>query len=171
MKNTAILVVLFVIVATMSTSCGVQHRKKRYVKRNYKELKKSFPEATVTLLQDSIKVIFPNNVVFDVGSATVRKTFDAKLLRFSQILKKYDRTNILVTGYTDNSGSDDSNVKLSLERAETVKSKLIKEKVQPKRLFTWGLGEKNPISSNATKEGRAKNRRVEFVVLYNADSE
>jgi outer membrane protein OmpA-like peptidoglycan-associated protein len=147
-------------------SCSVRKKKSTYMNKTYNELKTNFPEAQVTIVHDSIKVIFPNNVLFEIGASDVKSGFDEKLNRFAGIINKYDKTNLLITGYTDNSGEIDKNLKLSLDRAENVKKKLLSNQVKEKRLFTWGLGEKNPISSNETEEGKAKNRRVEFVVLY-----
>ncbi len=166
MKN-LLYIVLSLQVAVSVASCGTTHKKKKYLKETYKEIKKTFPQAQVSIVQDSIKVIFPNNVVFDVASSHVKETFKTKLSHFARILKEYNRTNLLITGHTDNSGNESDNLKLSLDRANNVKDRLSKTGVPSRRLFTWGLGEKNPISPNDTEEGRARNRRVEFVVLYN----
>lgn len=158
--------IAFFTIAIMTTSCGVSYKKKRYIKQTYKEIKKTFPEAQVNILQDSIKVIFPNNVVFDIGAYKVKQTFKARLDHLAKILNKYDKTNLLITGHTDNSGNEADNLQLSLNRASGVKAYLEKISVASERLFTWGLGEKSPIVANDTELGRAKNRRVEFVVLY-----
>jgi len=147
------------------SSCRT-YKEKKYVKNAYTELKESFPKAHVSMVQDSIKLIFPNNLVFDVGVYTVKPSFKNRLNRFAKIMNKYDKTNLLITGHTDNSGTEENNIKLSLERAGNVKDYLLNKEVETGRLFTWGLGEKKPITSNETKEGRSKNRRVEFVVLY-----
>lgn len=156
----------FFILVTVLFSCGVSKKRTKYVKNNFKELKEAFPEAQVTIVKDSIKLIFPNNVMFEVGSSTILKGFETKIERFASIMKKYGKTNLLITGFTDNSGEAETNLRLSLERAQGVKDYLLKSNVNEKRLFTWGLGEKSPIASNSTPEGKSKNRRVEFVVLY-----
>lgn len=166
MKKPTTYLLFAVAIGTLFFSCGATHKKNRYVKKNYAEIKKSFPSATVSLIQDSIKVIFPNNIIFDIGKANIKPTFNEKLNRFSEILKKFSRTNLLINGYTDNSGSEENNLKLSLARSENVQKVIKDQGIAADRLFTWGLGEKNPIAKNNTEEGRARNRRVEFIVLY-----
>ena len=145
-------------------------KKKRqsYLQSAYIELKDSLPEADVTILRDSIKVIFPDNIMFNINESEIIEPFVAKIFRFSQILTKYSKTNILITGHTDDSGTEEFNTKLSGDRAMRVKEKLASLKVQPDRIFTWGIGSKSPILPNTTIEGRAKNRRVEFIILYNS---
>ena len=73
---------------------------------------------------------------------------------------------LTVDGYTDNTGKSDYNHSLSLKRANAVKARLIKDGVAGSRITTHGYGEENPIATNDTAEGRAKNRRVEFLVSY-----
>lgn len=137
--------------------------------RTYKELKEKLPEATVTIVSDSIKVLFPEHLMFATSSAEINQTFYSKMANFGKILNKYSKTSILINGYTDNTGASESNVKLSNERALAAKSSLINEKVATARLFSWGHGSKDPVATNSTPEGRQKNRRVEFVVLYDAE--
>jgi len=156
----------FIGLVLLLFSCGVAQKKKKYVNKTYSEIKKSFPEAQVEMIKDSIKVIFPNNLVFDVSSSKLKSGFETKLNRFGEILDKFTATNLLIAGHTDASGNENTNLSLSLARASSVKEYLAARKIDTSRLFTWGLGEKKPIASNETAEGRMKNRRVEFVVLY-----
>jgi len=72
---------------------------------------------------------------------------------------------IIAVGHTDSIGSDKYNQKLSVRRAEAVKAYLVSKGIDSKRIYTEGKGEKQPIASNKTKEGRAKNRRVEIEVV------
>ena len=104
--------------------------------------------------------------MFNLNSADLLPSFQSKLNRFCRILNKYNKTNILTTGHTDNSGEESFNMKLSNDRAVNVKQRMIEQQVQEGRIFTWGLGDKSPILPNTTAEGRAKNRRVEFVILF-----
>lgn len=166
MKSYLSILFIFIVGLFFVTSCSVTKKKSNYIKSNYEEIKEAFPDAQVTIVKDSIKIIFPNNVTFEIGSAQLLPSFESKISRFAAIMKKFSQTNLLITGFTDNSGEAEKNLKLSLERAEAVKDNLIKSSVKETRLFTWGLGEKNPLASNLTEEGKAKNRRVEFVVLY-----
>ena len=159
--------VVFLLTICLSTVSCTLLQKESSVKNTYEELKTKFPEAQVNLLQDSIKVIFPNNLVFDAGSASLRLSFHKKLDRFADIINVNTKTNLLITGHTDNSGERDTNLKLSLDRAESVKMYLSEKKVAMNRLFTWGLGEKSPIAPNTSEQAKKQNRRVEFIVLYN----
>jgi outer membrane protein OmpA-like peptidoglycan-associated protein len=70
-----------------------------------------------------------------------------------------------VSGHTDSDGNDASNLNLSTERAIVVKNKLISLGISGDRLTTKGYGETNPISDNTTAEGKANNRRVEFLKI------
>lgn len=70
-----------------------------------------------------------------------------------------------IGGHTDSTGDEDYNLKLSRERAETVRDALIKRGVAPQRLVAKGYGESEPIAPNLTRAGRAKNRRVDFSIL------
>lgn len=137
--------------------------------KTYKELKQELPDATVTLLNDSIKVLFPENLMFATNSANINSEFTPKMITFAKILNRYNKTSVLINGYTDNTGSAEINNKLSYDRANTAKVALEQQSVEKSRLHSWGHGSKDPLATNNTPEGRQKNRRVEFVVLYNVD--
>jgi OmpA-OmpF porin, OOP family len=77
-------------------------------------------------------------------------------------LKEFPSTKLSLTGYANSSGPEAYNMKLSKSRAQSVKKYLISKDVNADRLICNGNGEANPIASNKTKEGRAKNRRVEI---------
>jgi OOP family OmpA-OmpF porin len=72
---------------------------------------------------------------------------------------------IIAVGHTDSVGSDAYNQKLSVRRAEAVKAYLVSKGIEKNRIYTEGKGEKQPVASNVTNEGRAKNRRVEIEVV------
>ena len=72
---------------------------------------------------------------------------------------------VIAIGHTDSIGADAYNQKLSVRRAESVKAYLVTKGVAPNRVYTEGKGEKQPVASNKTKDGRAKNRRVEIEVI------
>ncbi len=148
------------------SSCSVKKKQQRYINKVYKEIKTSFPDASVQLLKDSIKVMFPNNVLFNTNSFEITPSFNEKLIRFATLLNKYENTKLLISGHTDNDGDSSSNLILSFNRAEAIKSKL-SSTVSNTRLFTWGLGDKYPIVPNDSESNRALNRRVEFIILYN----
>ena len=72
--------------------------------------------------------------------------------------------SLKLAGHTDNIGSDENNLRLSKDRAESVKAYLVSKGANPSRIEATGYGESQPIASNKTAEGRQKNRRVEFTL-------
>ena len=80
-------------------------------------------------------------------------------------MNKYPETKIQVSGYTDNTGNPNSNLNLSLQRAQSVANYLAAQGVSPSRISSIGYGDRNPVASNATSEGRALNRRVEINIF------
>ncbi|TWF41359.1 outer membrane protein OmpA-like peptidoglycan-associated protein [Chitinophaga polysaccharea] len=137
-----------------------------YMSKQYEELKNVLNEAEVSIIKDSLKVIFPNNVLFASSSDQVNDAIKPTFSRFAEILNKYGKTKILITGHTDNTGSADYNRELSEKRAASAKGLLSSFNVNNDRMFTWGLSDRDPIASNNTDAGKARNRRVEFVILY-----
>lgn len=160
---------LIFVAAAMLTSCAATKKSgsHAYMKKQYKELKKALENADVSIVEDSLKVIFPNNVLFATNSDQLKEEVKPTFVRFAEVLNKYDQTKILVTGYTDNTGTDALNNALSEKRALSGKQLLQDNSVAGDRMFTWGLGSRHPIATNDTEEGRARNRRIEFVILYN----
>lgn len=152
------------------TSCAASKKvskQQRYMNDQYRELKHALNEAEVSIISDSIKVIFSYGVLFESSSDQLKDDIKPAFQRFSGVLNKYDKTKILVTGHTDNTGTADYNRELSEKRAASAKQLLNSYQVQDDRMFTWGMGERAPVAANDTEEGRARNRRVEFVILYN----
>ena len=101
-------------------------------------------------------------VQFELNKSNLRDDAIELLLSVYEIMAKYGNTNFLIEGHTDSSGPKAFNKKLSLERAENVKSHLVSKGVEGDRLSTAGFGEDNPKESNNTRKGRIANRRVEF---------
>lgn len=173
MKKVFLIFTVMVSILVVFDSCKVSKKQKtptpksNYMNSVYQALKDSFPNTEVYTIMDSVKITFPDDIVFGFGSTKINEIFYQKLRTFTNILNKFEKTNLLVTGHTDNVGEAETNVTLSTLRAEAVKSQLVLNQVNSKRIFIWGLGDKQPRESNKTEEGRAKNRRVEFVVLYN----
>lgn len=167
-KQLSLIVLLLSSILMFSCAAGKKN-KSAYIQQTFETLKKELPDATVTLLDDTIKVLFPENVMFASNSADINETFMPKMKKFSTILNRFRKTSILINGYTDNTGSQEINAKLSNERAMNARNAMIGYKVKPGRLYAWGHGPNNPIASNNTVEGKQKNRRVEFLVLYDVD--
>ena len=154
---------------TLLASCAASRKTpstQQYMNKQYKELKDVLNEAEVSIISDSVKVIFPNSVLFASGADQLKEEIKPTFGRFANVLKKYEKTKIIVTGYTDNTGNEQYNNTLSEKRAVNGKALLVENGVAADRMFTWGFGQRVPVASNDTEEGRAKNRRVEFVILY-----
>ncbi len=157
------------IFASCSSSKKLAKRKK-YMEQTYTDFRKVLNDADVALLNDTVKILFRNPVLFDFNEATISPALLPSLARMANVLQDHPKTEILITGHTDAVGGDNpNNQQLSLRRADSALNVLAYYKVKRKRMDTWGLGTKEPIASNATEEGRARNRRVEFIVLYNYD--
>jgi OmpA-OmpF porin, OOP family len=114
------------------------------------------PMRTVTVSGDAF---------FDTNKATFRKEAQPELEKISQRVRGISSVEaIQVTGFTDNTGASDYNQKLSEARASTVKDFLVKNGIDPSKITILGKGASDPVADNSTKEGRAKNRRVEVMV-------
>ena len=107
-----------------------------------------------------IQLIMPSNITFDFDSAVFKTGFNHTLDSVAKVLKEYNKTNVIVAGYTDNVGKADYNNQLSLRRAQAVADYLILRNVSPARISVYGYGSQYPVASNATEAGRAQNRRV-----------
>ena len=102
---------------------------------------------------------------FETGSATLTNTSSAQLTALAAVLKAYPSVAVSVGGHTDNTGDAAANKRLSAERAAAVKQALLGGGIAAARITDEGYGPEKPIASNDTEEGRAKNRRVELVVM------
>ncbi len=103
---------------------------------------------------------------FDTGKAKLQPSSEKTLAELSQVLKDNPGLNIQVIGHTDNVGGDNANLALSQARAQAVSSALVTQKgIAPERVQSLGLGAGQPVASNTTEDGRARNRRVEIVAL------
>ena len=103
------------------------------------------------------------NLEFDLGKATIRSTSHASLNKVAALLIEKN-FSLKLAGHTDNTGSMQTNLRLSKERAEAVKAYLVSKGANPSRIEATGYGPNQPIATNATAEGRQQNRRVEFTL-------
>jgi len=168
MKRIWLLTLCALLCGGLFSSCKSSEsaRKRRYMKKTYKEIKHAVKDAEVRRLTDTVKVVFPSHLLFDFNSSAIRKEEVGCIARFSEALNKYDKTAVMISGYTDSVGSSSYNNTLSEHRADTTKQALIRNNVKASRINTWGMGARYPIAPNNTEEGRARNRRVEFIILY-----
>ena len=116
-----------------------------------------------TILKGDITTL--NEVLFQSGSATLKKGADAELAKLLTLLKEHPEYNLNIYGHTDSTGDDKKNEILSQIRAESIVNFLISNGIARDRLLAQGLGETYPIASNNTVAGRLKNRRIE-IYLY-----
>jgi outer membrane protein OmpA-like peptidoglycan-associated protein len=106
-----------------------------------------------------------DNVNFDSGKSSLRVESFKSLNELVDYLKLKPKMVIEIAGHTDNIGNSEVNLKLSQERANTVKSYLLKKGIPASRVKAQGYGDNEPISSNDTPEGRQQNRRTEVRIL------
>jgi outer membrane protein OmpA-like peptidoglycan-associated protein len=104
-----------------------------------------------------------NNILFETGKATLKPESMEEILKVAEYMKKNPAARFEVQGHTDNQGSDAINDPLSQQRAEAVVKALEGQGVDPFNLRPVGKGSHEPVADNKTEEGRAKNRRVEFI--------
>jgi len=138
------------------------------------------PPSGKTLLTNSLNTNIPTRVelikfdvtlegaLFDVGSYVLKSEAIASIKNIGEFMIWKTDVNILVEGFTDHTGSEESNLVLSQNRANSVRDYLITEyNISPERIETTGYGEEFPVADNNTREGRALNRRVEIIMNSN----
>ena len=111
------------------------------------------------------KVTLAADVLFDFDKSVLKPEGKGKLDDLANKVKAINLEVVIAIGHADSVGSDAYNQRLSVRRAESVKAYLVSKGVEPNRIYTEGKGEKQPVASNKTKDGRQKNRRVEIEVI------
>jgi outer membrane protein OmpA-like peptidoglycan-associated protein len=107
-----------------------------------------------------------DRLYFETGSATLKSSSDEQLKNIAGILKSYPDTRIKIGGYTDNSGDEAANKKLSQERAEAAKAAIVKQGVDGRRIETEGYGSEHPVcDGNDSPECKARNRRIDLRIV------
>lgn len=120
--------------------------------------------AQVTNTGSQLRVILPENVTFPTGSAVINADFRPALNQVARSLRTHPNSTVRVVGHTDNVGSLTYNQNLSLDRALAVARILISDGVPASRITYSGRNYAEPITSNASANGRAQNRRVEIII-------
>ncbi|MBF0370331.1 MAG: OmpA family protein [Magnetococcales bacterium] len=116
----------------------------------------------VTRVGDEIVLNMPGNITFDSGSASVKSNFYEVLNSVVLVFKEYPKSLVDIFGHTDSTGSSQMNQQLSENRAASVGQYFITQGVINRRIATKGFGERYPVTTNDTPEGRSANRRVEI---------
>lgn len=139
----------------------------KYMDRQEEELRGKLQETGVSVTRkgDEIVLNMPGSITFDTGYAKVKDNFHPVLDSVAEVLKEYKKTTIEVSGHTDSVGQPQTNQLLSEQRASSVAAYLRSQGISSDRLSAVGYGESMPIDSNASAEGKAKNRRVEIKLL------
>lgn len=140
----------------------------KYMDKQAEKLKKDLEVvADVERVGEGIKITMKSGVLFDFNSSKINPTVNENLIKFSETLKQYPDTEILVAGHTDNVGTEAYNMKLSQQRADAVAAILKANNVSKSRLTVLGYGEKDAVADNTLESGREQNRRVEFAIVAN----
>ena len=113
---------------------------------------------------NQLKMDIPSDISFDSGRSEVKGDFSRVLDRFASSLRDNPNTDVRIVGHTDNTGSDAINNPLSVDRATSTRNYLTARGVSNARIRVEGQGSYQPIASNSTPDGRARNRRVEIFV-------
>jgi outer membrane protein OmpA-like peptidoglycan-associated protein len=123
------------------------------------------PNTTVERVdEDTLLVHFESDVLFDVDSSIVKPDARDALDEASGVFTEFPKTAIVVQGHTDSTGTEEHNQSLSERRAQAVVAYLTGKGIEPARMAPMGYGEGQPIASNDTADGRAKNRRVDLLL-------
>ncbi|MEG1616333.1 MAG: OmpA family protein [Bacteroidales bacterium] len=112
----------------------------------------------------AIKVVLGDAILFNTGSSTLSPAADAALSKIAYNMKQNPGSVMTIVGFTDNTGTYEQNMQLSLKRAQAVMNYLTSQGVAASRLKAMGEGWNNPVTSNSTAAGRAQNRRVELYI-------
>jgi outer membrane protein OmpA-like peptidoglycan-associated protein len=144
-----------------------------YMDRQERALRAKMAGTGVTVERVSegqINLVMPSDITFDYNRSDVKPEFRGVINSLADALASQPSTIIDIIGHADSSGADAYNQELSEQRAQSVAFFLRQQGVQPPRLVAFGRGELEPIASNNTDQGRARNRRVEVKVRALTDS-
>jgi len=117
------------------------------------------------LPQNRLRINMTSATAFGVNSSALKQSYQPTLGKIANVLNRYGKTELLIIGHTDSTGSNSYNQSLSVRRANAVSDYLLRQRVIQQRLSTFGKGENNPVASNRTEQGRQLNRRVEIIVV------
>jgi outer membrane protein OmpA-like peptidoglycan-associated protein len=138
-----------------------------YMDRQAAEIQNDIKDAKVERVGEGIKITFNSGILFDVNSAQLKPVARENVDKLATILNKYEDTRILIEGHTDSTGSRQTNMTLSENRAGSVSNTLKASGVQGSRITTAGYGPDQPIADNTSVDGRQQNRRVEVAIFAN----
>jgi outer membrane protein OmpA-like peptidoglycan-associated protein len=111
---------------------------------------------------DNLQLVMPGNITFASGSSDISSSFYTTLNSLVKVFQEFDKNGVAIVGHTDSTGSNDLNMRLSRDRAQSVASYLVNQGISGARISATGAGPSQPIASNDSEQGRAQNRRVEI---------
>jgi outer membrane protein OmpA-like peptidoglycan-associated protein len=141
----------------------------RQMDKQAAELAMEIPGARVERVGEGIAVTFDSGLLYDYDSDVVRGAARENLTNLAESLRKYPKTDVLIVGHTDATGTDSYNYGLSERRARSARNFLVAQGVGGERINTAGRGEGEPVDSNDTADGRQQNRRVEVAIFASAE--
>lgn len=142
-----------------------------YMDRQEREMRERLAQEAATsdlrivrLPNGALQVGLAGDATFDYNSAAIRSQSQSTFAKIARVLNDFEKTTVFVIGHTDSRGSQQYNQGLSERRASTVRNFLASQGVPRNRMIAEGRGEGYPVASNATDEGRRRNRRVDIII-------
>lgn len=132
------------------------------------KLRAALADARVERVGEGILVTFASGILFDVNAAELREEAKANITELAQFIEDPADTDVMVVGHSDATGEASYNQMLSEKRAKAVADFAATQGIGTERMKTSGQGDRAPVASNKTSEGRQKNRRVEVAIFANA---
>jgi outer membrane protein OmpA-like peptidoglycan-associated protein len=129
-----------------------------------KSINKYLVSKKLSFLDVNKLLVLENDVLFDLNKSEIKPKHVKNLNNLTKLLKLRNNVEISINGHTDNIGSHDYNLRLSLQRANSVKKFLVKNGISERRLSVNGYGKTKPIAPNDSEEGRSLNRRIEVII-------
>lgn len=153
------------VLGTAAVGAGVGAGIGVYMDKQQQKLEKELENAEVERLdEDTLRINFDSDILFAIDSATLSQKSMQDLNDFAGVMNQYDKSAILIQGFTDSTGSEAHNQELSERRAKSVYNHLLMRDVAASRMATAGYGEAYPVADNSTAAGRELNRRVSILV-------
>lgn len=165
---------LSILFASILTAC-VSQQSYNNLDQAYSQLQQAYQgdEVEIRQLQGELKITIKDKILFPEGGFRLNAKADQVLAKMAPTLSGFQNTKVVVRGYTDNVGIGPelrkdgitTNLDLSSKRADNVVDFLIRKGVDKNLISAQGMGDSNPVASNATPDGRAQNRRIEVTLV------
>jgi outer membrane protein OmpA-like peptidoglycan-associated protein len=157
---------LAVVLAGCSTTRSVNRTPEPPTNRLQAQLPDFSTIGQASLSDTGLKLVVAGDSLFKPGHTFLSDDGVNKINALAAILSKYPGDSVTVVVYTDNSGTDAKNLKVSKRRADRIQKELVKQGISVDRVTTMGKGDVAPVAANDTEEGRAQNRRAEFDIAF-----